>query len=32
VLRAYDPQQHKEDEDAKQATAKKAKGKDPGHA
>ena len=32
VLRAYDPQAHKEDEDAKQAVAKKAKGKETAHS
>ena len=32
VLRAYDPQAHKEDEEAKQAAAKKSKGKEPAHA
>ena len=32
VLRAYDPQAHKEDEDAKQAVVKKSKGKDTAHA
>ena len=32
VLRAYDPQAHKEDEDAKQANAKKPRTKEPAHA
>ena len=32
VLRAYDPQAHKEDEDAKQATAKKSRTKETAHA
>ena len=32
VLRGYDPQAHKEDEDAKQATAKKPRTKESTHA